>query len=152
MTGEQSKKQTGEKILVCTICSRKKNRAEGLLPALQRYHSQRIRTIFSLARKEGLSFAILSGKFGLIGPEKPIPYYDKLLAEEDVGVISSQIVSFLSRNVIKKVIFLLPNPARDPRVAPYIESMRQAIKNTDIGLDIRYVPLYPKKIEISSKQ
>ena len=65
--------------LYCTYCSADKNRARAPMPAVRRYLSKRIRTAHRMSRREGVSFAILSGEFGLLGPYEKIPYYDHLL-------------------------------------------------------------------------
>lgn len=133
-------------ILVCTVCSRAKDRGEGLLPAIRRYRSPRIDKIFALARKEGFAFAILSGEYGLIPPTEPIPYYDKLLSERDIGPIGDKAVLYLKRNAVRRVIYLLPDPAVDPNVIPYLETMRRAGSSTGVSLEVGFVPPYPERL------
>jgi len=132
------------KILICTICCREKDQAEGLLPALQRYRSSRIKTVSKLSRKAGWPFAILSGKYGLISADEPIPYYDRLMGEDDLGKIIEKNTVFLKKNGIKMIFFLIPAPAIDPHVVPYLKSMEAAAESTGSELKIIFVPPYPK--------
>ena len=146
MTAEPEKKKSGGKILACTICCREKDRAEAALPAIGRYRSGRIQTVFHMAEKEGLEFAILSGKFGLLHPEDLIPYYDKLLTEEDIPALNRQMAEFLRENPARGIIFLPPDPRSDSKVMPYIKCMRRAARKAKIPLRIKFVPPYPERI------
>jgi len=128
--------------LICTICCREKDEAAGLLPAIERYRSDRIGRIYELAKKEGTTFAILSGKFALLLPEEPIPYYDKLLVEADIPEVSRNIVPFLKKHNVGKIILFVPDPQSDPKVTPYIESMNRAAQDANISLRILCVPPY----------
>ena len=72
------------KKLVCTICSREKRTDEELLPAKNRYISERIDRVGKFATENGLPLVILSGEYGLLCPDDKIPYYDHLLKDEEV--------------------------------------------------------------------
>ncbi len=63
-------------IAICTLCSRDKNEEVGLLPARERYVSERIRNVERIANELGVPFYIVSGKFGLLQADELIPYYD----------------------------------------------------------------------------
>ncbi len=130
------------KILICTICSRDKDRQEGCLPAIKRYNSPRIDKVFSLAQEGGHAFAILSGKYGLLSPEDPIPYYDKLLKEEDVGEVGTRAAAYLKEGNFREVVLLLPDPAIDPNIVPYIETMKRAGEIGGVPVGVRFVPPY----------
>ena len=134
------------KILIATICCREKDRTEGLLPAIRRYRSDRIRKVHSLARKAGLSFAILSGQFGLIDGEEPIPYYDKLMGDDDLGEIIGLNTAFLENKGIRKVIFLIPDPAGDPHLRPYLRSLQSAARAAGNELQTIFIPPYPESL------
>ncbi|MGH7600908.1 MAG: hypothetical protein ACREOI_31505, partial [bacterium] len=71
----------------CTYCSALKSQAPGNIPAMQRYQSLRIRKVCQAAMELGLEFYILSGEFGLIPSQQPIPFYDHLLRPEEVPVM-----------------------------------------------------------------
>ena len=113
-----------------------------MLPAVDRYQSERIDKIAGIARGKGYPFAILSGKYGLIDSRQPIPYYDKLLTEKDIPAAVRKSTLFLEGRSIEKILFLLPDPAVDPHVTPYIKTMEQACAATAIDLEIRFVPPY----------
>ena len=134
------------KTLVCTICSRDKDRREGLLPAIERYNSPRIYKVFALAQERGHAFAILSGKYGLLAPETPIPYYDKLLKEADGEEAAAEATAYLKEGNFREVILLLPDPAVDPNVVPYIETMKRAGESIGVPVEVRSVPPYPESL------
>ncbi len=137
--------------IVCTICCREKDRADKLLPAIRRYKSERIKAVAGLAREADLNFAILSGKYGLIDADEPIPYYDKLMGEGDLGEIIAANIAFLEKNEVGKVIFLCPDPAIDPHVQPYLRSIQASARGTGCKLEIIFLPPFPKFLEISGK-
>lgn len=137
---------TGNKIMVCTICCREKDRAEGTLPALRRYKSKRINAVAGLTRNAGMTLAILSGKYGLIDEDRPIPYYDKLMKTGDVGDIIGKNITFLEKNEVGKVIFLCPDPAIDPHVQPYLRSIQAAARGTGCELETIFVPPLPESL------
>jgi hypothetical protein len=134
--------------IVCTICCREKDRSEGVLPAIRRYKSKRIDTVAGLARDAGRPLAILSGKYGLIDADEPIPYYDKLMGEGDLGEIIAKNIAFLEKNNVGKVIFLCPDPAIDPHVQPYLRSIQAAARGTRCKLETIFVPPMPESLII----
>ncbi len=134
------------KTIVCTICCREKDRADKLLPAIRRYKSERIKTVAGLARNAGMPFAILSGKYGLINADEPIPYYDKLMGEGDLGEIIAANIAFLEKNEIGKVIFLCPDPAIDPHVQPYLRSIQASARGTACKLETIFLPPMPESL------
>ena len=142
---------TNQQIIVCTICCRKKDRSDKLLPAIKRYKSKRIDAVAGLAREASLPLAILSGKYGLIDKDTPIPYYDKLMGEGDLGEIIAANIAFLEKNEVRKVIFLCPDPAIDPHVQPYLRSIQAAARGTGCILKTIFVPPFPKFQEILGK-
>ena len=73
--------------LIVTYCAKSKQLSPDLLPAYQRYISNRIRHTHDAAKIGGLNFAILSGRFGLIKNDHLIPYYDHLLQEDEMPLM-----------------------------------------------------------------
>ena len=134
--------------LLVTICCREKDRAEGLLPAVRRYRSERIERLARLAGEAGLPFAILSGLFGLIEAGEPIPYYDRLMTGEDVERIAAPGKEFLRERGIKEVVFCLPDPALDPHVGSYLESMERSADGAGCRLRTFFLPPYPELSEL----
>ena len=70
--------------IICTYCSASKDPDKGLVPAYKRYISARIVHVQEIAEREGVHFCILSGKFGLVDWNHPLPWYDHLLLAEEV--------------------------------------------------------------------
>ena len=136
--------------LVGTICCREKDHSPGLLPASRRYLSGRIRRVFQLARDSGLEFFILSGRFGPISPDEPIPYYDQLLQESEVEEMSGLVADYLGKEKAGKVIFFSPDPERDPHVIPYLKSIKRGARKAGVSLEVITVPPYPENLALAS--
>lgn len=102
-----------------TYCSAEKRRDAGVLPAVERYESWRIREVARRARTEGTAFFILSGEFGLLAPEDPIPYYDHLLLPKEAAGIGSRVGDQLRAYGVAEVTFVSRDPAREPPLAAY---------------------------------
>lgn len=134
---------TDKKTIICTICCREKDTAKEDLPAIRRYKSKRITAAADLARKSGLPFSILSGKYGLIDGNKPIPYYDKLMGVDDLGEIIDLNIKYLENNKIGKIIFICPDPGTDHHVHPYLRSIQAAARGTGCELETIFVPPFP---------
>lgn len=137
------------KVFLATICCREKDRATGLLPAFRRYRSERIDRISELAAAVGSPFAILSGLYGLIDSLEPIPYYDRLMSEDDVNRIALANAEFLKKRQVAGVVFCLPDPSLDPHVRPYLRSMEEAASAAGCRLKVFFLPPYPGPEEIA---
>lgn len=72
-------------IVFCTYCSDDKDRSHEELPAIQRYRSNRIQSVYNAAMSLGFKFLILSGEYGILEASDPIPYYDHLLQSSEVS-------------------------------------------------------------------
>ncbi|HAH06941.1 MAG TPA: hypothetical protein DCM05_10510 [Elusimicrobia bacterium] len=88
-----------------TYSSKTKRKDKGLLKALERYDSPRIRQIAAAAADLGLNFRILSGRFGLLAPEDKVPYYDHLLKWEGVGQVLAKVAARLVREKVSAVVY-----------------------------------------------
>lgn len=128
-----------------TICCREKDTAGGGMPAIERYRSKRIEAVRRAAAEAGLSFYILSGRFGLLRPEDHIPYYDYLLPPEEAAGISVGIRKRLRQDGIGRVILFIPNPELDPKSIPYREAVRLGTEGV-AALEIRHVPPFPESL------
>lgn len=104
-----------------TYCSRNKSDAPGKLPAIGRYNSSRIEKAMQVARSQGGSFFILSGEFGLIAPQDPIPWYDHMLLPEEVDSMADRIADQL-KQYSDVTFFYKPGDF----MAPYLASVKQA--------------------------
>ena len=72
--------------LLLLACSRSKAADEAPCPAMYRYTGPSYRILQKMARERGipdqLHIRIVSGKFGLVRAEDPLPYYDQLISRE----------------------------------------------------------------------
>lgn len=122
------------RILAVTYCSRRKREDAGLLPAVERYSSPRIPAARDWARRHGADFRILSGRYGLLDPAEPIPYYDHLLGTDEVEAMTERVAGQLEG--WDGICFL---EAAGDYVAPYIAVMTGAARRR--GLPIAEVTL-----------
>jgi hypothetical protein len=121
----------------CTYCSAEKDHSEGELPAIQRYRSPRIKSVYTAAKSLGLGFLILSGEYGILEPSDPIPYYDHLLQSSEVSEHSNLVAGQLEALGVKDLIFFT-KPA--PEVRPYRECIKSASEKAGVELKYVYLP------------
>jgi hypothetical protein len=88
-----------------TYSSKTKRKDKGLLKAIERYDSPRIRQIAAAASSLGLGFRILSGRHGLLSPGDKIPYYDHLLNWEGVGQVLAKVAGQLALEKVSLVVY-----------------------------------------------
>jgi len=127
---------TASKDCVVTYCSREKDPSVGLLPAVDRYLSSRIRVSFEAASMLGTGFRILSGLYGLLEPDREIPEYDHLLTSDQVSRHAEKIEQQLRESAIERVIFITRSFAADPGAQPYRESMSRSCAGMGVGCEI----------------
>jgi hypothetical protein len=120
----------------CTYCSAEKDPSEGELPAIQRYLSPRIQSVYAAAKRLGLRFLILSGEFGILEPDDPIPYYDHLLLPSEVPEHAKRVADQLKDLDVKDMIFFTRS---DAAVKPYLECMKSACQIA--GAELKFVTL-----------
>lgn len=117
-----------------TYCSKQKSDAKEILPAIKRYQSARIKKTMHTAYKEGASFLILSGKFGLLGPEDPIPWYDHLLSPSEVPAMVNRIADELKS--YSEIVFC---HSRGDHIAPYLATIKEASARAELKMSIRLI-------------
>ena len=123
----------------CTYCSAKKDRSQGELPAIQRYRSHRIKSVYIAARSLGLKFLILSGKYGILEPSDPIPYYDHLLQSSEVSEHSKKVADQLEALGVKNLIFFTRSFSDDENLKPYFDCIKFASQKA--GIELKFVEL-----------
>ena len=115
----------------CTYCSASKSKESGNVPAIHRYQSSRIEKVYAAASQLELEFYILSGKFGLIPPQQPIPYYDHLLKPEEVHALTGLLAQQLHEYQITRLVYFTKPLASNRSLLPYHDSLvtacRQAV-------------------------
>ena len=107
-----------------TYCSKKKNPAAGFIPAIQRYNSKRIADLYNKSLEHDVPFAILSGKYGLVKPEQPIPLYDHLMTEDDITRIKYRIIKFILSNNVSSIVYFTKDT---DAVKPYHTALSEAV-------------------------
>lgn len=121
----------------CTICSKDKRTDEGLLPAKERYISDRIKKVGALSENDKVPFFILSGEFGLLKSDKQIPYYDHLLISEEVATLTERATKQLSELKIDEVVFFA-KPKKKNWI-PYYDVLECATNALGIRLNVRVI-------------
>ncbi len=102
------------------------------MPAIKRYKSRRIAKVAQLAHERGETFAILSGRLGLIDENELVPYYDHLLLSAEVDELAVKVGAQLREFGEKELEFYYrPN---DAAWDPYIQVIKQATKYTSVKL------------------
>ncbi|MBU8870175.1 MAG: hypothetical protein KOO60_04780 [Gemmatimonadales bacterium] len=122
--------------VVITYCSGPKRKDGGLLPAVDRYLSRRIRTLYQEATASAVEFRILSGEFGLVAADQPIPWYDHLLSVEEIGELTEKVAAGLTGLRADTVEYHTADPALFPDVAPYQEVIEAACRVVGMNLEI----------------
>ncbi|HSU73153.1 MAG TPA: hypothetical protein VLJ21_04880 [Candidatus Binatia bacterium] len=120
--------------IYCTICSKEKVTTKQPLAAIKRYDSPRIHAVFARSRKDGVELRILSGKFGLLAPEEPIPSYDYQLTLAEVPALKEQVVKQIRVQHIDEIILFAKTL---PEWRPYIIVLELACKETATLLTIK---------------
>jgi hypothetical protein len=119
---------------IVTICSKNKDGSTGDIAAYLRYKSNRINEVMKVATKKKLPFFILSGKYGLIKHDQPIPFYNHLLVNEETDrlakIISDQIINY----GINSITFYAKPKLQD--WAAYYDALEKAASMAKINLDI----------------
>lgn len=125
--------------LVCTYCSGPKRDNGGLLPAVDRYLSERIGGLRDLAAANEDGFAILSGEYGLLAADEPIPWYDHLLEPHEVEMLAVRVAEQLLALAPDSVEYHTANPRVAPAVEPYGATLQRACVIAGLPLSIRFL-------------
>lgn len=112
--------------IFCTYCSAEKETSDLPLPAIRRYRGDRIARIYSAALTAGCGFFILSGEFGLLDPNSPIPYYDHLLLADEVEKQAFRVAEQIKQHGITQLLFFTLPVAKDEKLASYHACLRLA--------------------------
>lgn len=112
--------------ILATYCSAEKDKRVDLLPAYQRYKSERILEIKSEAESRGLTFMIFSGYFGLIHFDQPLPNYDHLLRESQIDYHAKFVAVQIEENDITEIDFISRTVEEDPQLANYHACIKMA--------------------------
>lgn len=119
----------------CTYCSARKHNAPGLMPALDRYQSARIQRVAGLARTAAAPLLILSGKYGLLDSHDPVPWYNHVLAPEEVDDLSRVVAAQMQTRAVKSMRYFT-EPLANPLLVPYADVVRKASPSAGVELQI----------------
>jgi hypothetical protein len=122
--------------LFATYCSAEKNTSSGMLAAVLRYRAPRITDLCAAAKTAGAQFGILSGMFGLIGSDEPIPWYEHLLLTTEVADMATRVQATLQRWEVDKIYWHTVGAKKDPNVARYLDVMRIAAGDLRIPVNV----------------
>lgn len=117
-----------------TYCSARKRPDAGLLPARERYDSERIREVARRAAAERARPLILSGRFGLLTGDEAIPWYDHLLTEAEVPDVAARAGAAIRALGVREIVWFSVGPRLDPRIAPYERAIRMAAAQARVAL------------------
>ena len=107
----------------CTYCSAAKSLEEGDIPAIQRYLDPRIHKVHEAASTLGLDFYILSGEYGLIPPDEPIPWYDHLLQTGEVDELVERMAAQIRQHNIEGIVYFTNSTSSDRSLIPYRDAI-----------------------------
>jgi len=116
-----------------TTCSKEKNPAAGLIPAIERYQHPRIEWVYLESKRLDLPMLILSGEFGLLRPIDPIPWYDHALGMDEVPDLVPKIALKLEEIKAESLRFYA-RPASVPGWAPYHAALNQACQKNAVDM------------------
>ncbi|HOK40839.1 MAG TPA: quinolinate synthase NadA [bacterium] len=134
-----------EHYFITHCCKNKREDAEDL-PAIKRYLGSYIEKVYHIAQKLNEGFLIFSGKFGFLGANDLIPYYDKLLSYEDFDELLKKCNEQYKNYNFKKMTFMPIDPKLDPKVKVYIDFIKKFAEQNNI--ELRIIPLHPEKLSI----
>ena len=125
--------------ILCTTCSRQKRDSPTPLPAADRYLGDRLRAVLAEGERRQRPVLILSGKFGLVQPRDPLPWYDHALMDDEVEALVPEVIKSLTAAAASRVhFFALPPTA--PGWRPYHECLERACWQLGIPLELRSPP------------
>jgi hypothetical protein len=122
-------------LLVCTTCSAEKDPRRPPIPAAQRYTHPRIAAAQARAQAAEAPFFILSGVFGLLAEDAPVPWYDHALRPDEVRALVPQVADTLRAQGAQRVLFIA-EPAVTPGWAPYHQVMVAACRTARVRLTV----------------
>ena len=123
-------------VLFATYCSAEKDGAIGEIPAIDRYQSDRISGVYAAAKSADAQFGILSGQYGLISAEQPLPYYDHLLQVDQIAAMAEKTKDRLVEWEVTEVQWFSVAFEMDPNVRRYQRVMEKAAEQAGIDFQL----------------
>ena len=127
-------------IAVLTTCTADKDPREGLLAAGRRYRGPRIVAAAQRAEAAGAPLLFLSGVFGIVAAEHPLPWYDHALRADEVSGLIPSVVGQLVTLGVTGIEGLLA-AADTPGWLPYHRLLAEGCQGAGVGLQITLTEL-----------
>ncbi len=83
-----------------------------------------------------MEFMILSGEYGLIDREYPLPNYDHLLQSWEVDKLSNRVATTLCMAGVKEIEYHTTAPELDAPIRPYLSVMEAACSRASVALRV----------------
>ena len=128
---------------LCTYCSYSKRDDAGEMPAIRRYTSTRIGRVYEASTILGVGFCILSGEYGLLLPEQPIPNYDHLLMSHEVASLAARVAEQIPELGLEGIVYMTHALASDDKLVPYRDVIVTASLRARIPCLVMEMPLRP---------
>lgn len=122
----------------CTTCCPEKSKEGSPIASIDRYLSPRIQAVYQKSKKEDVSMLIFSGKYGFIKPETKIPWYDKILKEEEVDKNTSKWTKQLLRYRVSALTCFL-KPRSEEGWNAYHQAIKAACRDAKIKLLVEVI-------------
>lgn len=123
---------------LCTICSKEKRADKEALPALERYLSKRIWFVYQESLSLKKPMLILSGKYGLLYPTEPIPWYDQKLTEDGINDLMPIVTKQIYCKKISELLFYC-KPETNIDWLPYHKLLKMSCSLANVRIAYNYL-------------
>jgi hypothetical protein len=118
---------------VLTTCTAAKDLSAGLLPAGRRYRGPRVELAEAWAADLRAPLLFVSGRYGLLSADDPIPWYDEALMIDKVPALIGPVGAALRQRGLRWARVLVAPPGT-PGWGPYEELIGRAAEEAGVEL------------------
>ena len=118
-----------------TTCTADKDPSRHMVPARDRYRGARVCAAVARSERSGLPLLFLSGVYGVISAETPLPWYDHALRPDEVDGLIPVIADQLAV-IGPTVLTALLRPAQTPGWQPYHRLLIGGCQQAGVSLHI----------------
>lgn len=86
--------------------------------------------MYEASQTLGLPFYVLSGEYGLVPPERPIPDYDHPLSAQEVPQMAEIVADQIRASEITALVYFTRPLAGNPNVLPYHDTLASACSSS----------------------
>jgi len=115
-----------------TTCTALKRADAGLLPAEDRYEGPRVAFARAEADRRGLPLLFLSGVFGVVAADAPLPPYDHALLPDEVAALVPRASAQLRALGVTEIVAVL-RAEGTPGWAPYWSALGLAASDAGVA-------------------